>query len=120
MRIERIVRNGKKIIEATIFGRMRYEAELTPMISSASICSVMRIVPISEAMLDPTLPARISATTADENSRIIVSRVAYPTSERGMNGESRLMHIWRVITAPMKTEMMAVSPIESTPSASIS
>ena len=46
--------------------------------------------------------------------------VAYPTSERGMNGESRLMHIWRVITAPMKTEMMAVSPIESTPSASIS
>ena len=34
------------------------------MISSASICSVIRIVPISEAMFDPTLPARISATTA--------------------------------------------------------
>ena len=76
IRIERIVRKGKKIIDATIFGRMRYEAELTPMISRASICSVMRIVPISEAMLEPTLPARISATTADENSRIIVSRVA--------------------------------------------
>ena len=76
MAMLRIVRNGKKTTAATIFGRMRYEAELTPMISSASICSVMRIVPISEAMLEPTLPARISATTVDENSRIIVSRVA--------------------------------------------
>ena len=55
---------------------MRYDAELTPMISSASICSVMRIVPISEAMFDPTLPASMSATTVEENSRIIVSRVA--------------------------------------------
>ena len=76
IRIEGIVRKGKKTIAATIFGRMRYEAELTPMISSASICSVMRMVPISEAIDDPTFPARISATTADENSRIIVSRVA--------------------------------------------
>ena len=109
---------------------MRYEAELTPMISSASICSVMRMVPISEAMLDPMLrwriwrvqrdmekqfgrgfradgsayaagdpfarrqrrgregdvqvrttsgapeTARINATTVEENSRIMVSRVA--------------------------------------------
>ncbi len=76
MRIDRTVRNGKKKTAATILGRMRYEAELTPMISSASICSVMRMVPISEAMLDPTLPARINATTVEENSRIMVSRVA--------------------------------------------
>ena len=55
---------------------MRYDAELTPMISRASICSVMRMVPISDAMFEPTLPARISATTVDENSRVIVSRVA--------------------------------------------
>ena len=76
IRMLRIVRNGKKSTAATIFGRMRYEAELMPMISSASICSVMRMVPISEAMVDPTLPARISATTVEENSRIMVSRVA--------------------------------------------
>ncbi len=37
-----------------------------------------------------------------------------------MNGESRLMHICNVMTAPMKTEMMAVRPIELTPSDSIS
>ena len=54
IRIERIVRKGKKTIAATIFGRMRYEAELTPMISSASICSVMRMVPISEAIVEAT------------------------------------------------------------------
>ena len=90
------------------------------MISRASICSVIRIVPISEAMLDPTLPERISATTVDENSRIIVSRVAYPINDCGMNGESRLMHICNVMTAPMKTEIMAVRPMELTPSASIS
>ena len=76
IRMLRIVRNGKKSTVATILGRMRYDAELTPMISSASICSVMRIVPISEAMFDPTLPASMSATTVEENSRIIVSRVA--------------------------------------------
>ena len=71
-----MVRNGKKNTVATIFGRIRYEAEFTPIISNASICSVIRIVPISEAMFEPTLPARIRATTVDENSSVIVSRVA--------------------------------------------
>ena len=41
-------------------------------------------------------------------------------SDCGMKGESRLMHICSVMTAPMKTEMMAVSPMEFNPSASIS
>ena len=76
IRIDRTVRNGKKSTAATILGSMRYDAEFTPMISSASICSVMRMVPISEAMFDPTLPERMSATTVEENSRIMVSRVA--------------------------------------------
>ena len=41
-------------------------------------------------------------------------------SDCGMNGESRLIDIWSVMTAPMKIEMMAVSPMEFTPRASIS
>ena len=41
----------------------------------ASICSVTRIVPISEAMLLPTFPARISAMMELENSRRMISRV---------------------------------------------
>ena len=38
----------------------------------------------------------------------------------GMNGDSRLIDIWSVMTAPMKTEMIAVRPIEFSPSDSIS
>ena len=38
----------------------------------------------------------------------------------GMKGDSRLIDICNVMTAPMKTEMIAVSPIEFRPSASIS
>ena len=68
--------SGKESTVAIIFGIMRYEAEFTPIISSASICSVMRIVPISEAIFEPTLPAKIIAITVDENSKNIVSRVA--------------------------------------------
>ena len=60
---------------AAIFGRMRYSAELTPIISRASICCVTRIVPSSDAMFDPTLPARIRHMMLDENSRSMISRV---------------------------------------------
>ena len=45
------------------------------MISIASICSVTRIVPSSEAMLDPTFPERMRHITVEENSRIMISRV---------------------------------------------
>ena len=54
-------------------------AEFTPIISRASICSVTRIVPISEAMFDPTLPARMRHRMELENSRSTMSRVARPT-----------------------------------------
>ena len=59
----------------TTFGRIRYEAELTPIISSASICCDVRIVPISEAMFEPTFPARIRHMMDELNSRSIISRV---------------------------------------------
>ena len=55
--------------------RMRYEAEFTPIISKASICCVTRIVPSSEAMFDPTLPARIRHMIELENSSSRISRV---------------------------------------------
>ena len=51
---------GMKETIAAILGNINRLAELTPIISSASICSVTRMVPISEAMFDPTLPAKIS------------------------------------------------------------
>ena len=44
---------------AIIFGNTKWFKEFTPMISSASICSVIRMVPISEAIFDPIFPAKI-------------------------------------------------------------
>ena len=69
------VTTSGKIIKPKTLGRMRNEAELTPMISSASICCVTRMVPISDAMLLPTLPLRIRHMILLENSRSIISRV---------------------------------------------
>ena len=85
------------------------------MISSASICSVMRIVPISEATLDPTLPERIKHMMVEENSNRIISRDTTPTVNRGNIGESTLSAIWSTITAPIKKEMMITIHIEFTP-----
>ncbi len=74
-----ITRKGMNRTKAMIFGNTRKLDELTPMISRASICSVTRIVPISDAMLDPTFPARIRQRIELENSRSTMSRVARPT-----------------------------------------
>ena len=60
---------------ASELGRMRNEAELTPIISRASICWVTRMVPNSEAMLEPTLPERMRHMMELENSSSIISRV---------------------------------------------
>ena len=66
---------GINIIMPVILGMIRKLAELTPMISIASICSVTRIVPISEVILLPTLPARIRHMMDEENSSRMISRV---------------------------------------------
>ncbi len=68
-------RNGVIVIRPAILGNTRNEAELTPIISSASICWVTRIVPISEAMLLPTLPARMRHMMLLENSSSSISLV---------------------------------------------
>ncbi len=68
-----------KNINAVTFGHTRKLQEFTPMISNASICSVTRIVPISDAIFDPTLPASIRQRIEFENSSRTISRVASPT-----------------------------------------
>ncbi|MPN06749.1 hypothetical protein SDC9_154005 [bioreactor metagenome] len=90
-------------------------AELTPIISNASICSVIRIVPISEAMLEPTLPARIRHMMVDENSSRMISRETAPTVNRGNIGESMFNPICNTITAPMKKEIITTIQMEFTP-----
>ena len=85
------------------------------MISRASICSVMRIVPISEAMLEPTFPARIRHMMEDENSSNMISRVVYPVTNLGIHGLWMFSLIWMQITAPMKKDIRRTIPMESTP-----
>ena len=72
---------------AAILGNTRKLAEFTPIISRASICSVTRIVPISEAMLLPTFPANIKHNIDEENSSRIISRVVNPMAYFGSNGD---------------------------------
>ena len=74
-----ITKNGKKNITAIIFGNIKNDAELTPIISKASICSLTLMLPISDAMLDPTLPANIKDIIVGENSKIKESLLAKPT-----------------------------------------
>lgn len=104
------------VISPNILGRIRYDAEFIPIISSASICWVTRIVPNSDAMLEPTLPARIRHIMAEENSSNRISRVVYPTTNRGIHGLSMFSFIWIHITAPMKNEIRSTIPMELIPS----
>ena len=53
--------------EAMILGPIKYPTELTPITSNASICSVTRIVPSSEAIFEPTLPANIREIIVGQN-----------------------------------------------------
>ena len=86
----RTISAGKKRTVAIIFGKIKNDAEFIPIISSASICSVTLIEPISDAMFDPTLPARIKASIVGQNSRINDSLVAYPIKYFGYKGLSKL------------------------------
>ena len=69
---------GSESTQPITLGSTMKLAELRPMISRASICSVTRIVPISDDMFEPTLPARIRHIIVDENSSTRISRVAMP------------------------------------------
>ncbi len=120
MNIDSMHRTGTKRTKPIIFGNTMKLAEFMPIMSSASICSVTRMVPISEAMLLPTFPARISDIIDEENSRSSISLVASPVEYEGIRGDTMLMVIWMVITAPMNIEIMITSGMESTPSLLIS
>ena len=56
------------------------------MISKASICSLTLMLPISEAILEPTLPASIKDIIVGENSRINESLLANPIKYVGNKG----------------------------------
>src|SRR5574344_540500 len=90
------------------------------MMSRASICSEIFMDPISEAILDPTLPARITHITEEENSSSRQSRTASPVTYLGSSGLLMFDFVWMVMAAPMKMEMMMSMRMESMPRLTIS
>ena len=116
----KITSMGIIVTSPNIFGRMMKLAELMPIISRASICWVTRMVPISDAMFEPTLPARMRHMILEENSSSMISRVVYPVVNAGIHGDAMFSFIWMHITAPMKKEISRTMPMLSTPRAAIS
>ena len=90
------------------------------MMSRASICWVVRIVPNSEAMFEPTFPERMRHMILEENSKSMISRVTYPETQLGIQALWILSLICIQMTAPIKKEMRRTMPMESTPSCDIS
>jgi hypothetical protein len=116
------ISKGLKITQAKILGNIRKFGEFTPIMSNASICSETLMVPILEAIYDPTLPARIKLIIVGENSNTKTAFVAYPTNEGGIGkeDESKLLNIWIATTAPTNIEVKITSPKELTPRSLIS
>ena len=86
-KIEIITSIGIIIRPATILGNARYPLELIPITSNASICSLTRIVPISEAMCDPTLPAKTRQVIVGASSSILESLTIEPITGLAISGD---------------------------------
>ena len=112
------IRSGLSTVALTSFGSTRKPAEFTPIMSMASICSVMRMLPSSEDMFEPIFPARMSATIVEQNSRMRLSRTMYPTYILSMNGFSRFDAVWMTRTPPMNTEITPTITIDDNMSSS--
>ena len=61
---------------------------LTAMVSKASICSVMRMIPISAVIAEPARPVTISADRTGPSSRIKLRATADPSNPSAPNFRS--------------------------------
>ena len=111
------INNGLKIRLAMILGKIKKFGELTPIMSKASICSVTRMVPMLEAIYDPTFPARIREIMVGENSKIKTALVAKLTNTVGIGMDAvwKLLYICIATTAPINREVKRTNPKELTP-----
>ena len=84
--------------------------EFTPITSSASICSVTRMVQMLEVIKEPTLPAIITEMKVGANSKITDCLVANPTKYFGISGLFIFKAVCMVTTPPTKNEINATIP----------
>ena len=82
--------------------------------------SEIRMVPISDAILLPTLPANNRHKIVLENSNSMQSRVTNPVEYAGNKGFSVFNLVCKVIIAPINTLTIRVMRIDSNPCFSIS
>ena len=118
--ILRSIRNGLSRTVERILGSTRKPAELTPIMSIASICSEILMLPISEAMFDPIFPASRSATIVEQNSSTRLSLTIYPTYILSSMGFCMLEAVCITSTPPMNTDITATIRIEESISLSAS
>ncbi len=93
---------GNTMIDAKILGAIKYLKGLMFKVVRASICSVMRIVPISAAIDDPTFPTIIKLIKTGPNSLMIVIVTSLGIICSWLINES-LKLLCKTIAAPIKT-----------------
>ena len=76
---KRAVSKGKVITDAAILGLTRNLMGFISMVSRASICSDIRIMPISAAMEEPALPIIIRAVSTGPSSLMRDRATAAPS-----------------------------------------
>lgn len=79
MVLKSMVSAGTMKRPASTRGTSRYCTGLTAMVSSASTCSVTRMVPSSVHMAEPARMVTISAENTAASSRVSVSATVGPT-----------------------------------------
>ena len=83
------------------------------MTSSASICSVTRIVPMDDVMNEPIFPAMMIEMNVGANSKMTDCRVANPIKYFGISGLVKFSAVWMATTPPTKNEIKATMPNDS-------
>ena len=90
----------------------------TPMVTSASICSVTRMLPSSAAIELPARAVTISAVNTGAISRVSEMATSEPTMPSAPNCR-RLCVVCSASTMPLKIPVRATMKIEPTPTKSM-
>lgn len=114
MRSAHTVSIGNTITDAKILGAIKYLKGLIFKVVRASICSVIRIVPISAAIDDPAFPTIIKPIKTGPNSFIIVIVTILGTTCSGLIN-MLFKPVCKTITAPIKTPVSPTIGKEKNP-----
>ncbi len=110
--------SGTISTEESTRGETRYCTGLTPIVTSASICSVTRMLPSSAAIALPARAVTISAVKTGLISRVSEMATTDPTTPCAPNVR-RLCTVCRASTMPLNTPVSETMKIDCTPMKSI-